>query len=247
MGWKTAVFPSNLRNDFDQLLITVEPAAQADSITGDILYSANLQTELAQQIQQLLPDSSAGKGVLLGVEEQIGIALQHYQFSVDALNNGNLTEVKQHTEHMINILDGEDGDFFGDLNQDGQTQNPGDGVGVRGYCERLMTDGGVMGETAVFTNNQQFAADLLTTTAENNKLATLAAINQASKILAADTLAEAQPLINNVKPLLDNLLTGTDLDNNGVIDPLLGEAGVEASVNLALSINEIPITLTPSE
>ncbi len=246
-GNLTVAGDRNLLDDFDRLLISSEPAAQTNSITGDILYAADLQAELAQQLQQLLFDSSTGKGALFGVEEQIGIALQHYQFSVDALNSGNFTEVKQHTEHIINILDGEGGDFFGDLNQDGQTQNPGDGVGVRGYWRQVVEDVGVMGETAVFTPNQQFYATLLTTTAENNILATLETIDQASKILASDTAEEAQPFIDNVGLLLNSLLTGTDLDNNGVIDPLLGEAGVEASTNLALDINEIPITLVRSE
>ena len=39
-------------------------------------------------------------------------------------------------EHVVNILDGETGQFFGDLNLDGQMQNPGDGVGVRVYLEQ---------------------------------------------------------------------------------------------------------------
>ncbi|MCA9931323.1 MAG: hypothetical protein KC419_22715, partial [Anaerolineales bacterium] len=242
-GSTTITTDRNLLADFDQLLISSEPAGQAAEITNDILYTAALQTELTRQIQQLLVDGDAGKGALFGVEEQIGTAMQHYQFSLEAMNSGNLTEAKQHTEHVINILDGEEGSFFGDVNQDGQIQNPGDGVGVRGYWQRVIAEVDGLPETAVtpFTNNQQFYADLLTATAENNINTVVTTIDQATKILASDTTAEAQPFIDNVGLLLESLLVGSDLDNNGTIDPLFAEAGIETAINLAQAINEIPI------
>ena len=198
---------------------------------------------MTRQIQQLLVDGDAGKGALFGVEEQIGTAMQHYQFSLEAMNSGNLTEAKQHTEHVINILDGEEGSFFGDVNQAGQIQNPGDGVGVRGYWQRVIAEVDGLPETAVtpFTNNQQFYADLLTATAANNINTVVTTIDQATKILASDTTAEAQPFIDNVGLLLESLLVGSDLDNNGTIDPLFAEAGIETAINLAQAINEIPI------
>ena len=233
--------------EFDQLLISMEPAGQDSDTPGDILFTANLQTELAQQIQQLLVIGDDGKGALLGAEQQVGAAFQHYGFSQVGLNAGNLNEAKHHMEHVINILDGEDGELFGDVNQDGQTQNPGDGVGVRGYWIRVADAVVVMSETTTFTPNQQFNSELLTATAENNVITTLETIDQALKIIASDTIEEAQPFMENVGVLLEALVSGTDLDKNGSIDPLIGEAGIDAATNVALAINEVPIVVNSDQ
>ena len=43
---------------------------------------------------------------------------------------GNLAGVKLHAEHLVNIIEGNKGADFGDLNKDGKVTNPGDGYGL---------------------------------------------------------------------------------------------------------------------
>ena len=78
---------------------------------------------------------------LMDAVAQLGIAMSHAGLLGDSLAADDLAMAQAHAEHVINILDGEDGRYFGDINRDGKTQNPGDGVGVRGYLEQAETAG----------------------------------------------------------------------------------------------------------
>lgn len=62
----------------------------------------------------------------------------HAGFALDAIGNQDLTGAKQHTEHTINIIEGREGEFFGDWDNDGQAVNPGDPVGLLPYLRLLQ-------------------------------------------------------------------------------------------------------------
>ena len=78
----------------------------------------------------------AGEGLLLNAQAQAEMAVNHFSYLQDSLAGDDLVMALTHAEHVINILEGEDGLLFGDNNRDGKTQNPGDGIGVRVYLSR---------------------------------------------------------------------------------------------------------------
>ena len=88
-----------------------------------------------------MDDGINEKGALSGALEQTATALQHSGFVNEAITAANLEGARNHAEHIVNILDGQGGMFFGDLNRDGQAQNPGDGYGVRAYLADAKAGG----------------------------------------------------------------------------------------------------------
>jgi hypothetical protein len=233
----------NLLTAFDEFVITLQPLDQPEEFAaGTAVYAGSIHSEMGLAILQLLADGTSSKpGLLFGIESQLRIALQHHQFAAESIAANNLVEAKIHAEHVINILDGADGEHFGDLNLDGQAQNPGDGVGVRGYWQQLINGVVALGDLTDVTNNQQFYADRLITTGQTGMDAVAQVIEQAQRLLASDTVAEAQPFLEEMAAALNRVLTGADLDNNGVIDPLLGEGGLADAVNMTLAIHEVSI------
>ena len=94
-------------------------------------------------------------GLFAMAAAQVDLALGHSGFLADELASDSLDAAKNHAEHVINILDGEDGLFYGDNNRDGQAQNPGDGVGVRGYLEQALA---IVGASEMETGEELAAA-----------------------------------------------------------------------------------------
>lgn len=55
----------------------------------------------------------------------------------DAANRGSLTATKRHAEHLVNLIEGKKGLHYGDVDHDGRIEDPGDGVGLLVYVDRV--------------------------------------------------------------------------------------------------------------
>ncbi len=232
----------NLLADYNRIVVTVEDTSFNIIPSDTVAFQGELLSEIGIEATRLLTaENEQDKGVLFGAEEQLRVAQQHRQFAQEGLAAGNLAEAKVHTEHVINILDGEEGEHFGDLNFDGQAQNPGDGVGVRGYLQNTIAAVETLQQDFTLSGNQQFFVEQIIATSNNSLATTEAAIEQALKIFAADTAEEAQPFLNELERLLNDNLNGSDRDGNGVVDPLQGESGIVGMNGFVLALNEVAI------
>lgn len=208
---------------FDRLVISMEPEdAALDTVSGDIVFDSELSAELINPLRQMLVND------LVDADIQLDIALRHAGFMQDALNADDLAEALNHAEHVINILDGVTGDNFGDFNGDNQAQNPGDDVGVRVYLAQAQT-----GADEAFAQSTALFAQ---THAENS----VAAIGNASqlqdeaqdlalKLFAMDSIDELQPFADQLLETLNQVRVGNDLDEDGVVEPLVSEGGISAA------------------
>ncbi|MBE2223174.1 MAG: hypothetical protein IAF02_16650, partial [Anaerolineae bacterium] len=127
--------------------------------------------------------------------------------------------------HMVNILVGEGAPEYGDLDNSGLAENPGDGVGVRGYLQQMAAQ---LATVEPDSAERHYYTTLATAAVDNSLTLIDELLNKASKIIAADTATEALMTREEMEPLLALLLTGIDKDENGVPDSLLGEGGIEA-------------------
>src|SRR5262249_54534980 len=66
----------------------------------------------------------------VGMRQESDKVLQHAQFLQDAVDESNLANVLFHAEHLVNMIEGKQGEHFGDLNGNGIIENPGDGFGL---------------------------------------------------------------------------------------------------------------------
>lgn len=210
-------------------------------VPGEIALVSTQPAPFAAAMRHLLVNNDAGgAGSLPAANAQLDIALQHGGFLADALAAADFAEARRHAEHVVNILDGATGTHYGDLNGDGQAQNPGDGYGVRTY----LRDASAAVETALTTISStatlQFYADRVTAAHQNSLAQIEQVIEVTLKVFAADSVGEAQPFATTVNAFLANVRNGRDLDENGVIDPLRDEGGVLAANEYALRLAEYP-------
>lgn len=131
----------NLLSRYTGFELSLEPVPDPDPFQPDRrLAAAQLPFETLARIQFLdvvtrgLP---LGLAVLDGAAAQVRHYNSHLGFAVEAIQQGNLNGGRLHSEHMINIVEGRQGELFGDWNGDGQAQNPGDDFGLLPYLRLL--------------------------------------------------------------------------------------------------------------
>ena len=68
--------------------------------------------------------------------QQAGVDLLIHAVELsDSAGRSNLQTVKRHAEHLVNLIEGEAGANYGDLDGDGFLEDPGDGVGLLNYLQ----------------------------------------------------------------------------------------------------------------
>ena len=124
----------NLIHAYDKVVVTDEAAgSDPNAPAGPAVYSHEIPAGGIVHIRHLLTNWPLGdpKGILTHLNEQLDAAILHANL---ADRSTTLAQVHQHMEHVINIIEGEGGPNFGDLDGDGSTQNPGDGIGVLAHA-----------------------------------------------------------------------------------------------------------------
>lgn len=224
--------------DYERVVVTLTPDGDDNRAPGREAYVGALVAGPEQLAAQL----RTGDGPLRSAEGQTALAEQHLQFAREAWAAGDLAEAQRHAEHVVNILDGADGAFFGDVNLDGRAENPGDNVGVRGHLLRVV-ELVRQRQGELKTGNQQFYANQLVVSAERSMETVEATIDRVKKVAASDSLTEAAPFLDETGVLLGQVRAGRDGDGNGVVDQLLAEGGMAGMAALAEAINEIDLFL----
>lgn len=131
----------NLLALYDKLVITVEPVPDTDSDpSSEAAYSSFIPQGAMGHVRHLIVSFPEGEpqGIVASLQMQLDEALVHAQAARAEADKGNLSGAKNLMEQVINIIEGEDGANFGDIDGDGQTSNPGDGVGVLGHASNLV-------------------------------------------------------------------------------------------------------------
>lgn len=129
----------NLLEAYSTILISLEANdTKVETVSAQVVMTADLAKAAFGPLQSFFaPNTQQGKGLLLGAAEQLQIALNHSGYLQAALADGEREMVRSHAEHVINILNGKLGELYGDLNQNDNIENPGDGVGLIGYLQEI--------------------------------------------------------------------------------------------------------------
>lgn len=220
---ETYVTSQNILGTYSEALVTIEDAA-ADRNEPDLdsaVFRGALPAETLPPIRQLLVvGADTDKSLLGGAEDQALLAVEHGQMLQESLDEEDLPEARLHAEHIVNILDGEDGEHFGDIDRDGRPENPGDGFGVRRYLEAARTQAQQVAEPATTAEMLQIGADGVINTSERGLTVVDDAMQKALQFSAVDSIDEGQPVVDDLRAQLDALLTGTDEDGDGNINPV---------------------------
>ncbi|MCL4858165.1 MAG: fibronectin type III domain-containing protein [Caldilineaceae bacterium] len=243
----------NLIAGYQRLYVSVG-ALYAD---GDLPPDALNHLRMALHRVVDTPDET---GFAVGLMRQAQLVYAHAGFAKAAADGNNLPDAKLHVEHVLNILYGESDPRFGDHDEDGFPENPGDGYGLLRYSQSLSQTLQQAADSADATDNiRTRVAEVQTTLGNIGDPSTNSAwvdtlIARAEDILNATTAAGAQTPANQLVTAADRLLNGTDLNDNGVIDPLPNEGGARTAYRhtqyavdytLELRAPSSPLTPTP--
>jgi len=200
-----------LVEQYDAVVVSVAEAEGEAESPGPAAARGEWAAERQALLWLLLRDDGLnGKGSLFGASEQAEIAVQHGEFLRESVEAGDLAEARRHAEHVVNVLDGSGGMFYGDLNRDGQEQNPGDGVGVREYLAE--TKAHLLAELDGSELSAEERTGLLQALAlaEDGEGLVSASREQAMKLFSADTTGEAVALGADLGSLLAQLMETHD-------------------------------------
>ncbi|MCL4863437.1 MAG: hypothetical protein KJZ93_28795, partial [Caldilineaceae bacterium] len=146
--------------------------------------------------------------------------------ALDALAAGDLTGGRMHSEHVWNIWHGEGSVYFGDVNEDGRTQNPGDGYGVKPYALAVAEVADRIAETRNLAEPWRAQALAVAVCARN--ISGPWAVEAEAGVLAvldARDAAIAQPGAEQVVAAFAAMVEGLDADGDGEIALVRGECG----------------------
>ncbi|MFN8444460.1 MAG: SUMF1/EgtB/PvdO family nonheme iron enzyme [Caldilineaceae bacterium] len=129
----------HLLEEYTTLLITLEADNQSGDLpSNQVVLSVDFDKSAFGPLQSFFaPTQEVSKGLLFGASEQLRLALFHSQLLEDALAKNDRNTARVHVEHIVNITNGKLGELYGDLNQNGQTEDPGDGFGVIAYLQAV--------------------------------------------------------------------------------------------------------------
>jgi plastocyanin/uncharacterized membrane protein YozB (DUF420 family) len=216
----------NLMALFDGVQLTFEPEGDDDPEPATVVYSGRQAPFAYELIRQITAGADTPSGLGYGVASR----LQAEEVTRHAVNirladeSGNLADAKRHAEHVINVLEGEEGEFFGDWDGAFGLQNPGDGFGLIPYIHLLK-------ETALASASAEDATRAIVAHAAHVDIATDSALGWAAAvrdaglaIIEANSLEEIGPLVEEIDILSQRLLLGEDTDGDGNIS--LVEGGI---------------------
>lgn len=229
----------NLLSAFNTAFISIEPDGVDDGEIGVIAFEGVIPAESLLHVRHVVtafPGNPDGKAFLFGAQEQLHHAMEHAGFLLDELASDNIREAQRHAEHVVNILDGETGANFGDLDGDSLAQNPGDGVGVRGYLEGAKQHTTLAAEAPDVTAEVLLHAEHVQISSDNALAWIEDAIGEALRVIASDSAAEAQDAANNLTNLLAATMDGVDANGDGAVAPIPDEGGIVTAYVHALNM-----------
>ncbi|MEM7128097.1 MAG: protein kinase [Chloroflexota bacterium] len=221
-------------DEYAAALVSTEPDGDDGEAPTSVAFSGTLISALEQSIP-VQPDAILSQMEPIDpqvmaseLDEQMAIAIQHRGFIQEALEEGDLPTAKNHAEHVVNILSGEQGERFGDLNGDGIPQNPGNGVGVLVYLAQIGALAGDMENTASIDSSFISELPLIEEKSQDT-------LKKALQIFAADTADEAQPMSAELDEHLSDLQRMTEIDSQfeGALIDTASQSGPPAKPPLA--------------
>ena len=134
----------NLIASYAGFVVTLEPADDTDPAPSDeVVFEGRADPDTLLAARRIFSvndgepatprNISYGQG-LLG---QSKVVVDHVSNASNAAAIGAYAEMRTHSEHVINIIEGTNGPRFADYTGDGRAENPGDGFGALPYARQI--------------------------------------------------------------------------------------------------------------
>jgi plastocyanin len=209
--------------------VGIGPRAQAPILAGGLPEKALAHIRHVLVSIAVTPDQI---GFGLGLRKESEELLRHAQFLAEAMDEGNLPLEKLHAEHMVNLIEGREGEHFGDLNGNGKVDNPGDGYGVLqngaqdGYVKGMRDHAQLAATADDATDEIKLHAGHVRIAGDNTGKRTAELRDRALNILMTRSVAETRTDVQKILNLAHQTVQGIDLNGDEQIAPVPGEGGV---------------------
>lgn len=206
----TSVDGENFIANYSRAVITVEPVPDSDpEPSTDVRQMDGIPLGAMTHVRHLVVSFPEGdpNGIVTNLQMQIGTALEHTML---ARNSDNLDDLRTHTHHVINIIEGEGGDNFDD-----SFGNPGDGLGVFTHAQNAAAHGQLAINAAPGDNIVAENAELVIESSNNVETWATQARDQALTVLNEESLNIAKTLLNTVEGRLIAARDGVPATNMG--------------------------------
>ena len=223
----TSPSDENFIANYDKAVVTVEPVDDTDpGPSDDVAFIHQIPSGAMTHIRHLLTEWPGGAdiGILTNLKVQLEAAVLHASL---AAGSNDIDLVRTHIHHVINIIEGEDGDNF-----DSSFGNPGDGIGVLTHAQDRKHAGFAAGEAPSDDVIAEHAA-LVDEQGANSEDWSVLARNQALDALGVDSLVGAQTLASVIGSLLQDALDGVDAGGQFGAEMAYVEAQLMATYTLA--------------
>ena len=213
----------NLPGLYDGFQITLEPQFDDDPTPGPVVYSGRQADQALTHIRLIVTSSDDAPAAYgLGARYQTEELLRHAEFVQTAYDLLSIADARRHAEHLVNLLQGAQGEQFGDLDGVHGIQNPGDGFGILPYVAGMQAAAEAAAAAPDATNAIQVHSSHVVM-ATDNALVWGQAVNEAAlQIIAADDVGEIGPYVETIVRFGDLLLNGADENGDGEIAPIEG-------------------------
>ncbi len=248
---------ANILGSFDQIEITVEPDndPNPNESSGEIVASSVYPPFALVHVRHLVYQFSAApdqialiQGLWLGAES-ISTSTQSLQ---QAFDDKDESLVRLHTEELINQLAGNaNKNLYADWDQDGKINDPSDGYGLMENGEPGYSDQGYIPQAI---SHAQFSAQAIDATNEikTQSQYVIVSINnmqgwseqllaQAIKLQEMPFGSDMEAVIAEITKLSGQIVSGTDSNDNGRIEPIVGEGGADTAYEHAYLMTQMPL------
>jgi plastocyanin len=240
----------NLLSAFDRLTVSRVAPTQTGQPASDAVLAGGLPEKALVHVRHVLvgiPATPDGVGFVIGLRQQTEELLRHAQFLKEAQDEGNLANEKLHAEHLVNLIEGAQGEHYGDLNGNGKVENPGDGFGVLqngaqdGYLKGMGDHAQLAAAAPDATQEIKLHAGHVQIAGDNTRIRTSEIRDRALGLLVARMPNDTRSDVQKVLALAQQTVAGLDLNGDEQIAPVPGEGGVVVAYQHAQLMAGIPL------
>ena len=242
----------NILSLFDQIEVTVEADNDPtpNDSSGNIIASSVFPPLALIHVRHILvsfPTSPDKTALIQGVWDSSDWLYASVGDLQDAFSTDDEKVFRLKTEEIINLMVGNaDIIQYIDWNKDGTINDPTDGFGLlqnndQGYIPLTISNAQLAAQSEDATENIKTQSANVVLCLENMNGWSEQLLKEALQIQALPFDSDMEALVAEMKVLSDQIVSGTDANGNGLIEPIAGEGGATTAYQFAYNLGDMPL------
>ena len=241
----------NLLKDFGSFEITLEPSPDTNPLpTGEAVYSGAVPSGSLAHVRHLLSAFSRtpdGGGLVINLLKHVDLITATSQAMLDDEKKSDLDALRSEAEGLVNLIEGQGGEHYGDLDGDGEITDPGDGFGLlpgarnSGYIQTAIEHARFAASTDDATANVIHRAEEMEAAAQNLGGWAAQLRDEAMAIISSEDVDPAKPHVQKIADLATLFADGQDTNGNDIIEPIPNEGGAQTVFYYAQRMADMPV------